>query len=42
MSVASTLPISQDLEPEAAFYRDVLEVLQAAGVPVLVGGAWQV
>jgi hypothetical protein len=40
MSVASTLPITQDLEPEAAFYRDVLEVLQAAGVPILVGGAY--
>jgi hypothetical protein len=40
MSVASTLSITQDLEPEAAFYRDVLEVLQRAGVPVLVGGAY--
>jgi hypothetical protein len=40
MSVASTLPITQDLEPEAAFYRDVLEELQTAGVPVLVGGAY--
>jgi len=40
MSVASTLSITEDLEPEAAFYRDVLEVLQASGVPVLVGGAY--
>ena len=40
MSVASTLSITEDLEPEAAFYRDVLEVIQASGVPVLVGGAY--
>ena len=40
MSVASTAPIHRDLDPESAFYGNVLRVLRAAGVPVLVGGAY--
>jgi hypothetical protein len=40
MSVASIAPITNQLDPESAFYRDVLQVLTTSGVPVLVGGAY--
>ena len=40
MSIASTAAGTTDLDPETSFYRHVLQVLDAAGVPVLVGGAY--
>lgn len=40
MSVASSDPTASDADPEAAFYRGVLQALNASGVPVLVGGAY--
>jgi hypothetical protein len=40
MVAQSREPETLELDPEIAFYRDVLQTLQSAGVPVLVGGAY--
>ena len=40
MSIASSLPVATQGDPEIDFYRDVMQALARAGVPVLVGGAY--
>jgi hypothetical protein len=40
MDSARIAPAGSDVDPETAFYRDVLQALDASGVPVLVGGAY--
>jgi hypothetical protein len=40
MSTAPSEPTPVQADPEIAFYRDVLQVLEAARIPVLVGGAY--
>lgn len=40
MSTITSESAASDVDPESSFYRDVLQVLDASGVPVLVGGAY--
>ena len=40
MTAARSEAVAIELDPEIAFYRSVMQRLDAAGVPVLVGGAY--